>query len=192
MQNWKSVGPVTLWDTINQTGVTYADLNTFVTNALGRTEDRLGDDSLLDKFAKGDAKWGGFYRYLLRDENGLTIPLWKIEEAASHTGVYRYWRERFTWNWKPLWDYEYRCDPVPNIHCFRGGNSYFRSIKTFGERRENTFCNKSDEDARFYGVRARARRCGHNLPEPWDDIGRSDWGHRSWKRHRKTQYRTRK
>ena len=190
MQNWNQIGPVQLWDTINMSGVWYADLNTFVTSRLGSVSDRLGDDSVLDKFET--SSYGGHYRYLLRDECGLTIPLWKIEETALQAGMVRWWRERFAWNWKPRRQYKYRCDPVPHIHCYRGGNSVFRNVGTYSERRENDFCNEFDEDAKFYGVRSRAARTSGNLPEPWDDILRSDWGNKSWKKHRKTQYRTRK
>ena len=197
MQNWNRIGPVQLWDTITQTGVWYADLITFVTTrGFGHLSERLGDGNHLDKFARGE-EYGGPFRYLLRDECGLIIPLWKVEEVARQAGLYRYWRsphETWRWRrpWKPWREYKYRCDPVPHIRCFRGGNGYYRSVGTFNERRENDFCNEHDEDARFYGVRARAARTTGNLPEPWDDILRSDYGNRSWKKHRKTQYRRRK
>ena len=199
MQNWNQIGLVQLWDTINQTGEWFADLTSFVeSRSFRHVSERLGDESVLDKIDKGVPGQGGFYRYLLRDECGLIIPMWRIKDAAFWAGLEQQGRNTHydTWIWRRPWrpwkQYEYRCDPVPHIRCFRGGNSYYRSVGTFNERRENDFCNDYDEDARFYGVRARAARTSGNLPEPWDDIGRSDWGHRSWKRHRRTQWRKRK
>ena len=55
--------------------------------------------------------------------------------------------------------------------------SWLRHPKTTQERRAN-------QDGY-----ARKKRCLHHLPSAWDDIGRSDWRDRSWKRHRKTQYK---
>lgn len=35
----------------------------------------------------------------------------------------------------------------------------------------------------------RAKRKPKNLPNAWDDILRSDMNHRTWKRHRRTQWK---
>lgn len=43
-------------------------------------------------------------------------------------------------------------------------------------------------DSEDQGVRVRGARRGHNLPNNWDDELR-DFGHRSWKRYRKTQFK---
>ncbi len=59
----------------------------------------------------------------------------------------------------------------------RHWGGYLRYPKTTQERR------LWDEE---YG---RAKRSPHNLVNAWDDIGRSDATHRSWKRHRKTQWK---
>lgn len=198
MQNWKKVGPVIVWDTVERKAHSFASLDALIrTGWFGHISDRIGDQSMLDKFARND--WGARIpfifpkRYLVRDENGLVVPIWKIDECMRHIGRSKYTHGYMFYGRSggPLRDYKYRCDPVPYVHCYRGGNSYFRNVGTFRERRENDFCNDYDEDAKFYGVRARAARTTGNLPEPWDDIGRSDWGHRSWKRHRKTQWKTR-
>lgn len=192
MQNWNKVGPVIVWDISDHTYECFDSLDLFINSRTFRhIADRIGDQSTLDKIA--ETRWATKHpfifpkRYLVRDEQGLIIPLWKIEERQVNLGVplttkYIYWA--------PARNYKFRRGPVPHISCYRGGNSWFRSIKTYVDRRENDFCNEYDEDARFYGVRARAARTSGNLPEPWDDLGRSDWGHRTWKRHRKTQWKS--
>jgi len=87
--------------------------------------------------------------------------------------------------------YTFRDGPVYGVRCIRGGWGYHRRLSTTQERRENSFI-KHDVDAKKHGVKARGRRCGHNLPNNWDDLGRSDYGHRSWKRHRKHQWKVKK
>lgn len=87
--------------------------------------------------------------------------------------------------------YVFRDGPVGGIHCMRGGWGYHRRLRTTQEHRENSFI-KHDVDAKEYGVKARGRRSGHNLPNSWDDYGRSDWSHRTWKRHRKHQWKVKK
>ena len=60
-----------------------------------------------------------------------------------------------------------------------------RNIRTTQERRAN-------QDGQWVGndfgmkIKIRGRRL--KLPNAWDDIPRRDWNHRSWKRHRLTQY----
>lgn len=83
--------------------------------------------------------------------------------------------------------YEYRRDPVPFIRCRRGssyGARYYKHPRTIQERRAYFH----DEIAE-YGIRVRKTRSARNLPDPWDDRQRADLNHRSWKRHRKTQYK---
>ncbi len=195
MQNWKTVGPVIVWDIVDHTYQWFDSLDSFITSIYCSISDRIGDQSTLDKFAR--TRWADKHpiifpkRYLVRDENGLIIPLWKLEERQTQLGVCKPRIYSMRW-YRRRQEYEYRKDPVPYVRCYRGGNSYFRNVGTFRERRENDFCNDYDEDAKFYGVRARSARTTGNLPEPWDDISRSDWGHRSWKRHRKTQWKSKK
>jgi len=61
----------------------------------------------------------------------------------------------------------------------RKGGGFYRQIRTTAERRAN----------QDWPVRPSRRP--HRLPNAWDDIIRDDHGHRSWKRHRKTQYKAR-
>jgi hypothetical protein len=42
-----------------------------------------------------------------------------------------------------------------------------------------------------YRIKIRARRNVENLTDAWDDGSVSTLGHRSWKRHRKTQWKNR-
>ena len=85
-----------------------------------------------------------------------------------------------------LVEVEFRREPVPGTHKRRGGGygtTVLRRPRTTQERRAYL----RDESS----VRLRARRSAKNLPNAWDDIVRSDiFDHKSWKRHRRTQYRT--
>jgi len=64
---------------------------------------------------------------------------------------------------------------------------WLRHPRTTQERRANGKRNFIIWDE--YKVPIRASRNMSNLVEAWDDIGRQDLSHRSWKRHRKTQYK---
>ena len=78
--------------------------------------------------------------------------------------------------------YIFRQTPVPHVHGWRGGGGFLRYPKTTQEKRW--------ADAwKDQGVKARARRNRRNLPDAWDDICRSDCSHRSWKRHRRYQWK---
>lgn len=61
-------------------------------------------------------------------------------------------------------------------------SNYLRHPKTRNEMRAN--CDDCDGI-----IKIRPRRKPLALPNLWDDVPRGDWGHRSWKRHRKTQYK---
>lgn len=75
------------------------------------------------------------------------------------------------WNGKPEGKYLYRCGPVPNTRCWRGGKHYYRHPQTTNEFKKNT-----DPDYKQY-VRAKRR----HLPTTWDDIRISSNDDRSWK-----------
>jgi hypothetical protein len=67
--------------------------------------------------------------------------------------------------------------PWPGSGNGRWFCNYLRHPKTTQERR------KFDKK---YG---RRKRCPSRLPDTYDDMPRSDIEDRSWKRHRKTQYK---
>ncbi len=62
--------------------------------------------------------------------------------------------------------------------------SYYRSIKTTQERKNNT---RKDNFESIFEIKIRPKRKGKMLPDSWDDIGRCS--QRSWKLHRKNQYK---
>ena len=64
--------------------------------------------------------------------------------------------------------------------------TWLRDINTTQERRE--WFAYIDELAEYPHL-IRHRRSMKELPSAWDDIPRNDLQDRSWKRHRKTQYR---
>ncbi len=77
--------------------------------------------------------------------------------------------------------YLFRYDPVPCVQRHHWHKeSYFRDIKTTQEKRRS-FAAKED------GVKCRAKRNFHNLPDAWDDISRN-W-EKNWKRFRKHQWK---
>lgn len=87
----------------------------------------------------------------------------------------RWW---YRWNNKI---FEYRNGPVPFIgrhHSHRG--SWYRHMKTTQERRWS-LAEKED------GVRGRAKRNIHNIPNSWDDWARHN--EKNWKRFRKNQWK---
>lgn len=65
--------------------------------------------------------------------------------------------------------------------------SIMRHPRTTQERRANGKRDTLHIDG--YDVRLRGRRSFANLPEARDDIIRGDYKRKSWKKHRKTQYK---
>lgn len=82
--------------------------------------------------------------------------------------------------------YYYRRDSVPHIHKSRGKYRGYRRPKTTAERRASMDL-LFDEDAREYNIRPRAARNHINLINAWDDIPRHYT--RSWKKHRRHQWK---
>jgi hypothetical protein len=68
--------------------------------------------------------------------------------------------------------------------------TWLRNPRTTQERRVNgKRSNFIEVDG--YKIKTRPSRNWCNLVEAWDDIPRKDYKDRSWKRHRKTQYKGR-
>ena len=59
-----------------------------------------------------------------------------------------------------------------------------RAIQTTQERRVNQ--GQWNKDQGEYRIKIRGRRT--RLPNSYDDVMRTDWKHRCWKRHRLNQY----
>ncbi len=122
---------------------------------------------------KGDA-------YVVRDELGLIVPVWRIKQAAEDLlDPAGFWRRRYQ-------PHVFREGPVPNTRCHRGGYGYHRTIATTVERRANIAL-MDDLEARELGLTVRGRR--RNIPTSWDDQAPTRYSH-GWKRHRRTQYKT--
>lgn len=126
------------------------------------------------------------YEFICRDEAGGVITsddlyaAWCEVRPLSKWIRSRYARAEFS-------ERHFRTLPVPHTRCYRGGGySFSRRPKTLQERAQ---AEAHDEELREYGIRVRPRRNKANLPNSWDDVGRTDWDDRSWKRHRKTQWK---
>lgn len=104
-------------------------------------------------------------RYLARKERKYDR---RVPDDTQYGDVlYKYrW-----WTGKPEGKYIYRCSPVPNTRCWRGGGHYYRHPQTTNEFKKNT-----DPEYKQY-VRAKRR----HLPTTWDDIRISSNDDRSWK-----------
>lgn len=115
--------------------------------------------------------------YVLRGDQGRPLVLDDFFPSPPRN-VYR---GDFHWRY-PSWNGEGAVPSTGRRHRHRG--SSMRRPRTQAERRMN------QTGAREAGVPApRGRRNEHHLPSSWDDISRSDWHERSWKRHRRTQYK---
>lgn len=114
-----------------------------------------------------------------RDQYGIVIPAWKVEEvAALNPSAPR------AWGGLP---YAFRLGPVPGVRKGRSGWRHTdRKIATTAERRENDFL-FYDEDAIEYRIQPRPARGRTHLPHSWDDPRYARRGN-GWKNHRKTQY----
>lgn len=117
----------------------------------------------------------GFMEF--RDVYGDLISAHTIVEEACRIEKERDYRRLF----RRKSPFTYRSGPVPSTGR-RSGGSWFRSIGTTQERRDAAAC-KADG---LSGL-VRGSRNVRNLPNAWDDIPRSS--ERSWKRHRRTQWK---
>lgn len=64
---------------------------------------------------------------------------------------------------------------------------WLRHPRTTQERRANGRRGVIEIDE--FLIRLRAKRNSYRLPQHWDDIIRGDIEHRTWKRHRRQQYK---
>lgn len=110
--------------------------------------------------------------YILRDDQGGVLV---YQDLAPAYGPVRSWLARRY----PQWNGE---GPVPGVRKYRGGHRYYRRIRTTNERRQAQRMDPSD-------VLPRGRRSVRMLPNAWDDYVRGDRECRSWKRHRKHQWK---
>lgn len=132
----------------------------------------------------------GHIEYILRSDFGEIITIADLNTARDIVRNDRF--DAYLDNKHSIATKNYRNGPVPNIRCLRGGGySYYRRIHTFAEHRDNEGLLR-DEDAQEYRVIPRPKRVSMNLPNSWDDIGRSDYRNKNWKRHRKTQWKEKK
>ena len=87
----------------------------------------------------------------------------------------------YTWsqNYKHC---RFRIDPVPGTHHRKAGGRFFRS---FRHKQAKAIAAHAILD----GIKIRSKRSLGNITDPRDDYVCSDWRDRSWKRHRRHQYK---
>lgn len=193
MKNWKKIGPVTLKDTARDRYFDYDDIYEFLRLEHGIIYGaEIADDTMLASIWYTDSvgKVHGRYRYLLLDESGLIIPLWRIAESFN-TIKDEFDTKSFIRRWYLNRDKHcvYRRDPIPGTGTNRWTFSkYYRHPKTTAERRAAAGLHE-DEDARYYDIKARPRRSIRGLPDTYDDVQRSDLRNsRNWKQNRKKRW----
>ena len=121
-----------------------------------------------------------YYPYILRTEFGDVVTVDELWNART-TKI----------SWRAGWmsarnDFEFRNGPVP----YTGGRRRWvgcRHMKTTQEICEADAL-RFDDDAQYYGIKARAKRNRANLPEAWDDHWRP-YDQKNWKNYRKNQWK---
>lgn len=116
--------------------------------------------------------WYSYHEFVMRDDFGQPLTWSNFSELQPRC---TYWRYRYLDNWNGE-------GPVPGIHG-RRHYRYFRRPGTTPERRISFAIAEDGEPA------PRAARNATNLPNSYDDIGRSNVECRNWKRFRKQQWR---
>lgn len=114
-------------------------------------------------------------RYVMRDDFGGALT------AADFEPLVR--RRRYLGRYGEAWQTWSGEGPVPGVHKYRGGRYCHRRIRYAGALRQAEVVVEDGE------VPARGKRSRAGLPNAWDDIQSSTWGHRSWKRFRCAQWR---
>lgn len=199
MKNWNNLGKVTV-RCYNGTSKAYKDIEEACRDVGWYYIDQLksGMLSYYSRFAEyREPRYlkGSFYTpvylrgdtHIFLDELGLAIPVWKVQEVSRSIKEKTYFGRGF-WRNHPF-DYEknFRNGALPFIRCRRGGHHSLRHIRTTAEHRENAFM-LFDEECIEFGIKARGKRRGHNLPTLYDDIPR-EYRNLSWKKYRNKQYK---
>jgi hypothetical protein len=115
------------------------------------------------------------WHYVIRDELGQPLFARDFELPSPDVPLYLVFRPALL-NWNGT-------GPVPGTGRRRGGNAY-RLPKTMRDRRDSEGILPEEGEPQ-----PRPARRGRRLPTSWDDMARSDYGVRSWKQYRKTQWK---
>ncbi len=127
-----------------------------------------------------DTPYYFYYAYILQDDLGRPVTVDELMDARSdNRNYYDRWRPKRN-------DYEFRNGPVPYTGGYRRGGGY-RHMGTTQE-----ICEADallyDEDAQYYGIKARGKRNRSSLPNDWDDYWRPFYK-KNWKNYRKKQWK---
>ena len=126
------------------------------------------------------------YDYIVRDELGTIITCNELRSIRDKSRPVSRWSRRYI-SQTTVTKKHFRNSPIPYTGK-RGGWKVYRTMHTTPEHRENDFLNY-DEDALEYNIKARPSRRKYALPTSWDDSVRSDYNCKSWKKHRKHQWK---
>jgi hypothetical protein len=175
-KDWRKVGEVTLVNAYNRTHKTYHSLEDAVRGFSREIIDGLGDRPLGHYW---DVDWGhnrihstwmGGERFVIYDELGLRVPAWRIKEAWHNLPTV--WEKPWRWyGGRRRWRGN-RSPKVAQTH------RYFSSVK------------QDVDELQDHNVHLKTRRSSILAVDPWDDWPQSDWRIRSWKKYRRTQYKT--
>lgn len=119
------------------------------------------------------------YPFVLKNDEG---------QVLDYDACFAAWRDRSApangYRWYPYWN---GTGPVPRTGKRPAGGHWFRRIRTYGEHRAAAAVLPEEGEPPFRAARRRP-----NLPSAWDDCPISAHRDRSWKRHRRTQWRPRR
>jgi hypothetical protein len=131
---------------------------------------------------------------VLRDECGLVVPSWRVEEELARLGgaLRPVYGGPFRLRRFPDYDPErdFRRGPVPGIRRGRRRGRFYRHMKTQGERRDLFGLEVDLEDLEDFPVPVKIRKRRLAIPTLWDDVAKGRRGN-GWKVHRGTQWKAR-
>lgn len=124
-----------------------------------------------------------YNEWIVRDDRGKIVTQDDVREAArKRHGSHYYRRETYLDKKRHAASLGL---PIPGTGHGRGGyGHYLRHPKTLQNNRLREAISRDERDAEFR-VKGKVKL----LPNLWDDVVRTDIGHRSWKRHRTTQWK---
>ena len=127
--------------------------------------------------------------YIFIDMMGFVIPLWKVKEVFFNIDIDEWCAaQHYKW-WGRSDRYKFRNGPVWGICSYSAGGMANAHVSTNQEIRENDFINNYDEEAKWYGIKVRGRRCKGELPSCYDDRNYGSYYQTNWKHFRKNQYK---
>lgn len=143
----------------------------------------LFSDDGFGAFDWGSKYINNYYDYIIRDDRGLKVTQEDIYDKPYDHRKWYYRYPKITYRDKQKQRAEELGIAIPGTRCWRGGNGWritphhlknIKDLYSFNEWKKE-----------YPNIKGKVKQ----TPTAWDDKGRSDWSIKSWKKHRKTQYK---